>query len=56
MALRGGEELPYLGYMLTYRADGAQQFAFRALEFLAPVLQLEWVHRIHPAWIEWFEA
>jgi hypothetical protein len=56
MAILGGQELPHLGYMLTYAAHSLHQFDLSALEFLAPVLQLDWVNGVHPAWIERLEA
>ena len=56
MAIQGGQELPYLSYMLTYPADSLHQFVLGAFEFLAPVSQLDWVNCIHPAWIERLEA
>jgi hypothetical protein len=56
MVTRGGQELPYLGYMLTHLADSLHQFVRGAFEFLAPVLQLDRVNHIHPAWIERLEA
>jgi hypothetical protein len=56
MAIRRGQEMPYLGHVLTYPADSLQQFVFGAFEFPAPVMQLEGVNGIHPAWIERLEA
>jgi hypothetical protein len=56
MAIRGGQELPYLGHMPAYPGDSLHQFVLGALEFLAPVSQLDWVKCIHPAWIERLEA
>jgi hypothetical protein len=48
VTVRGRQELPYLGHMLTYRAYGLQQFLLGAFEFLAPVLQLDRVNCTRP--------